>query len=125
MELIFGNDELYTAFDGDVTVSYSDNLIYCLRQLKVLIYNGQFDFVVNTAGVLQHLNSLNWNGLNNWKRARKQVWTVDGKPVGWVKNYGNLWFSLVNKAGHFVPFDQPRNSFILLGHFLRNDQNWN
>lgn len=122
---IEGNDELYIAFDGDVTVSYAEDMAYCLKQLRVLIYNGQFDFVVNTAGVLQYLNSLNWNGLNGWKRAKKQVWTNSKQPIGWVKNYGNLWFALVNKAGHFVLFDQPRNAFSLVGHFLRNDQNWN
>lgn len=100
-------------------------MAFCLDKLKVLIYNGQNDFVVNTSGVLQYLNSLNWNGVNNWKNADKQIWKIDGEIVGWVKNYGNLWFGLVNKAGHLVPFDQPKSAFSIVGHFINNDRNWN
>jgi len=43
-----------------------------------LIYNGQDDVVVNTAGVLQYINSLNWEGIAQWKRTQKQIWTIHG-----------------------------------------------
>jgi Serine carboxypeptidase len=45
--------------------------VIILRNVKLLIYNGQEDYVVNTAGVLNYINSLGWEYLNNWKRARK------------------------------------------------------
>jgi len=77
------------------------------RRIRVLIYNGQNDFVVNTAGVLNYLNSLNWESINYWKRARKEIWTIHGAVSGWAKIYNNLWFALVNGAGHMVPTDQP------------------
>lgn len=92
--------------------------------MRVLIYNGQNDVVVNTAGVLQYINSLGWSDLYNWKRTRKQIWTIDGKVVGWVKNHGRLWFALVNGAGHMVPTDQPVAALSLLGHFVRNHNDW-
>jgi hypothetical protein len=38
---------------------------------KVLIYNGQNDVVVNNAGVLQYLNSLNWNGIGPMEKDQK------------------------------------------------------
>lgn len=82
-------------------------MIAVLRSIKVLIFNGQIDVIVNTAGVLQYLNSLNWEGINQWKRSPKQIWTNYGQVVGWVKNSGNLWFALVNGAGHMVPTDKP------------------
>ncbi|CAM6000275.1 unnamed protein product, partial [Sphagnum balticum] len=83
------------------------------------------DLVVNTAGVLQYLNSLNWlSGIVAWKRAKKQVWTINGQVVGWTKVYGNLWFALVNRAGHMVPTDQPVAAFNLLGHFLNDERDW-
>jgi carboxypeptidase C (cathepsin A) len=43
---------------------------------------------------------------------------------GWAKNYGNLWFVLVNGAGHMVPTDQPQSAFSMFGHFISNDNNW-
>jgi len=44
---------------------------YALRRIKVLIYNGQDDFVVNTPGVLTYINGMNWEGLPQWKRTSK------------------------------------------------------
>jgi len=60
VDFIPGNDAIYTAFADDVSRSYEGDVALCLRNTKVLIYNGQDDVVVNTPGVLQYLNSLNW-----------------------------------------------------------------
>lgn len=90
----------------------------------MLLYNGQDDYVVNTAGVLNYINSLQWDSIANWKRARKEVWTINNEIKGWAKTYGNLWFVLVNRAGHLVPTDQPESAFSMLGHFINNDRNW-
>lgn len=92
--------------------------------MKVLIYNGQNDVVVNNAGVLQYLNSLGWKDIGSWKRTQKQLWTIYGEVVGWVKASGNLTFAMVNGAGHMVPTDRPEAAFTLLGHFIHNDHDW-
>lgn len=55
-----GNDQIYTAFGADVSQGVTRDLVEVLRKVKVLIYNGQNDVVVNTPGVLQYLNSLQW-----------------------------------------------------------------
>lgn len=80
--------------------------------------------VVNTAGALQWINSLEWSGAQAWKRSRKTVWKIGGEIKGWTKVYNNLWFALVNRAGHMVPTDQPASAFSMLGHFVHNDRNW-
>lgn len=95
-----------------------------LRHIRVLIYNGQDDYVVNTAGVLQYLNSLAWQNIASWKRAKKVNWKIGGNTRGWVKNFGNLWFVLLNGAGHLVPSDQPDSAFNMMGHYIKNDQDW-
>jgi carboxypeptidase C (cathepsin A) len=99
-------------------------VINLLRNTRVLIYNGQDDFVVNTAGVLNYLNGLNYERIAEWKRARKQIWTIHGSVKGWAKVAGNLWFVLVNGAGHMVPTDQPEAAFNMMGHFIFNSQDW-
>lgn len=80
--------------------------------------------MVNTAGVLNYLNSLTWENIGSWKRAKKQVWTINNQVRGWAKTSGNLWFVLVNKAGHLVPTDQPESAFIMMGHFLHDERDW-
>ena len=95
-----------------------------LRNVRVLFYNGQEDYVVNTAGVLNYLNSLTWEGVPNWKRAKKEVWTLGGDIKGWAKVSGNMWFVLVNRAGHMVPTDNPDAAYSMMLHFVRNDRNW-
>ena len=107
VKYIPGNDQVYTSFANDISRSYAADVVFLLRNVKVLIYNGQNDFVVNTAGVLQYINSLNWEGINQWKRSKKHIWTMAGAVKGWAKVSGNLWFALVNGAGHMVPSDKP------------------
>ena len=119
-----GNDEIYDHFQEDISRPYTGEVINLLRKTRVLIYNGQDDFVVNTPGVLPYLNPLNWENTKYWKRTAKQIWTVHGEVKGWVKIYSNLWFALVNHAGHMVPSDRPEEAFNLIGHFIRNDLNW-
>lgn len=95
-----------------------------LRQIKVLIFNGQQDMVVNTAGVMQYLNSLAWEGTNQWKKTHKSIWTLHGDVRGWAKVHQNLWFVFVNGAGHMVPSDQPESAFSMFGHFVHNEHDW-
>ena len=63
-------------------------------------------------------------GTATWKRTPKQIWTVHGENKGWAKVSGNLWFVLVNKAGHMVPTDQPEAAFNMLGHFIFDNKEW-
>lgn len=71
VEYIMSNEQVYSAFAKDISKSYASDVILALRNIKVLIYNGQNDVVVNTAGVMQYLNSLNWDGIHQWKRKTK------------------------------------------------------
>lgn len=124
IDFIPGNDNIYTAFGKDITRSVTSEVVEVVRRVKTLIYNGQNDVVVNTPGVLQYLNSLQWENINQWKRAPKQIWTIGGEVKGWAKVAGNLWFVLVNGAGHMVPTDQPMSSFVMMGHFLNDEYEW-
>ena len=73
------SDEVFNSFASDISRSYIGDLVAILKLgTKVLIYNGQDDFVVNTPGVLNYLNDLNWVNTPFWKRAKKQVWTIHG-----------------------------------------------
>lgn len=105
--------------------SSTKNLINTINSgLRVLIYNGQNDYIVNTAGVLNYLNSINSPWLSGWKSSKKNVWRVHSEIKGWAKVYRDLWFVVVNNAGHKISSDQPESCFNLLGRFIYNDQDW-
>jgi hypothetical protein len=62
---------------------------------------------VNTAGVLNYLNSIVSPRMNLWKSSKKNVWRVYSEIRGWSKVTNNIWFFLVNNAGHKITTDQP------------------
>lgn len=102
---------MYEAFAADISRSFKPQLERVLNMgLKTLIYNGQNDFIVNTAGVLTYLNTLKWKNAKEWRAAKKTMWKDydDVTNLGWTKNYGNLYFTLIKDAGHLVPSDQAR-----------------
>ena len=47
-----GNDAVYNSFMGDIGRSYAYPVVVMLNSIRVMIYNGQDDYVVNTAGVI-------------------------------------------------------------------------
>ena len=79
---------------------------------------------MNSAGVLHYINSLNWEGIGGWKRRRKQIWRVGGEVLGWTKIEGNLWYCLVNGAGHLVPRDRPETAELMLNNFVEGRREW-
>jgi carboxypeptidase C (cathepsin A) len=95
------------------------------NNIKVLVYNGQNDYTVNTAGVLNYLNTISLPTFTPWKTAKKNIWRQYSDIIGWTKVYKNFWFAVVNGAGHKITTDQPNSCFDLLGRFVYDDQNWN
>jgi carboxypeptidase C (cathepsin A) len=112
---------MYYAFDADLSRSYKRQLERLLDLgVKTLIYNGQNDFIVNTAGVLTYMNTLQWKNAKEWREAKKTMWKDydDVTNIGWTKNYGNLHFTLIRNAGHLVPADQDRVSWLMLSKYF-------
>ncbi len=65
--------EMHYAFNADLSKSFKPQLERVLNMdVKTLIYNGQNDFIVNTAGVLTYLNTLKWKNAKEWRDAKSQ-----------------------------------------------------
>lgn len=56
--------------------SYTQDLLFVIRSKKVLVFSGQNDYIVNSAGVQNYLNALSWSRINAWKGAKKQPWII-------------------------------------------------
>lgn len=90
-----------------------------MRNVRTLIYNGQNDVIVNTAGVLNYLNNLDWEGTLQWSKTPKTQWRLFNTNVGWKKIYGNLNFVLIRNAGHLVPADQAQAAINMIKQFIQ------
>ena len=116
------NQQMYQDFSADLASSFKRDLEELLRKdLKVLIYNGQNDFIVNTPGLLAMVNSLEWPGLADWQKKEKKIWKeYAGKVLGWYKHHHNFIFCLVRNAGHLLPADQPASAYYMLDKYFSN-----
>ncbi len=70
------NQQMYEDFAADISMSFKRQLEKVLTaNIRTLIYNGQNDLIVNTAGVLSYLNTLEWQYINEWKQKPKKLWS--------------------------------------------------
>lgn len=82
------------------------------RKIRVLLYNGQYDWLINYMGAAKWIDGMEWHGskeyLNDEGPGRKP-WKIDHQVVGYVHQFDNLIQLVVNGAGHLSPMDQPKN----------------
>jgi carboxypeptidase D len=107
---------------NDTNLSVVDVLVYLLDEahLRVLLYNGQFDYICNHVGAEMALNALRWKHQMDYQQSRRYSWLVGGKVSGYAHQAANLTFVQVVGASHMVPYDVPEASLDLLNRFLEN-----
>ncbi|KAG2387445.1 hypothetical protein C9374_001777 [Naegleria lovaniensis] len=93
------------------------------RKIRVLLYNGQYDWLVNYIGASKWIDGMKWryssSYLNDQGPGRKP-WKIGNQVVGYVHAYENLIQLVVNGAGHLSPMDQPRNVLEMVRTFTSN-----
>jgi len=111
----------YAPFETkDFEYSYRFDLPRILKWVPVLIYNGDFDLVVDFYGTSEMLDTMEWPGQSGFLKAKNETWIVDGKAAGSVRSFAWLTYLIVNNAGHMVPYDQPKNALDMLFRFVNN-----
>ncbi|XP_017772123.1 PREDICTED: retinoid-inducible serine carboxypeptidase-like [Nicrophorus vespilloides] len=88
--------------------------------IKVFVFSGQLDLIVDTPGTVLWVDRLNWAGKKQWETAKRNVISVEGINEGYRKEVGNLGLYWVNRAGHMVPADNPKAMDFILRK-LTND----
>jgi carboxypeptidase C (cathepsin A) len=118
-------ESVYSDYFEDISQSYAPNVTYILSQsvypIKVMIYNGQDDIIVNTPGVETYIRGLKWTGLPFFLASKKYIWSdPSGYVVGNFQQYKNFTFVNVYKAGHGVPTDQPWSAWDMVQNFIED-----
>lgn len=58
--------------------------------LRVLIYSGQYDIIVNHIGTEAALDQLEWTGSKDWRSVGVSPWIVNKRPAGYIRAFKNL-----------------------------------
>eukprot|EP00092_Neocalanus_flemingeri_P029980 GFUD01032549.1.p1 GENE.GFUD01032549.1~~GFUD01032549.1.p1 ORF type:complete len:489 (-),score=94.05 GFUD01032549.1:103-1569(-) len=93
-----------------------------LSNMKVLIYSGNQDIIVNIQGTANMVRALRWPGRDEFGQSKKNTYWVQQKGrrilSGHFNTGGNLTFLVVRGAGHMVPISQPVVARQILNDFI-------
>ena len=87
-------------------------------KIDVLVYNGDRDMACCAQGSEAVLDTMEWNGAEEWKQAERSLWVVNDGMAGYVKSAGNLTFNICFNSGHMFPTNQPVHALDLVTRFL-------
>lgn len=90
-----------------------------LKQIPVLLYNGNKDVICNYMGTKTWSEAMVWPGQSAFIHAQNNSWSVSGNAAGYWKSAQGLTHLIVYDAGHMVPFSQPENSLNMIYSFIQ------
>ncbi|KAK0193168.1 Alpha/Beta hydrolase protein [Armillaria mellea] len=91
------------------------------RGIKVLIYAGANDWICNWVGNERWTLALAWSGQKEFVSESLREWTVDGKVAGKTRRAKGLTFATIDGAGHFAPYNKPRETLALLRRWMAGE----
>ena len=116
------NFTVNAAFADDWMESFAYTIPDLLKDgVRVLIYDGDMDFVVNWIGDKAWTMALEWEGKEKFNNEGDHTYSAaDGSIAGYARTVDNFTFLRVANAGHMVPLDQPANALDMLDKFLND-----
>jgi len=107
-------------FQGDWMQPFHRLVPGILKEIPVLIYAGDADFICNWLGNEAWAEALEWPGKKSYNKAELEDLKLDGadKEYGKFKSSGNFTFMRIYAADHMVPMDQPENSLDMLNRWI-------
>lgn len=112
-------------YTGDWMKPFHKHVITLLeKEVPVLIYAGDKDFICNWLGNKAWTDNLDWSGKEDFNDAKIKQMYLDNKKqthVGDVKNFDYFTFARIFGAGHMVPYDQPEASLQMLNSWIAGD----
>lgn len=108
------SDTVEAALHSDVMKSVRFMVELLVKESKVLLYQGQLDLRDGVASVEAWMKKMNWEGIEKFLDAEREVWSVGGVIAGYVQKFEGLTHVVVLDAGHFVPADQDVHSQVMI-----------
>ncbi|XP_047340249.1 serine carboxypeptidase-like [Impatiens glandulifera] len=106
---------IFNALKNDWMRNYAVQIPPLLEDgIKVLIYAGEFDLMLNWLGIYRWVTEMNWSGQRRFNNKNFVSYVVDHATKGELKEHGLLTFLKVHDSGHMVPMDQPKAALKML-----------
>lgn len=93
--------------------------------IRSLFYSGQLDVIVAAPLTENFLRKLQWKRSREFNHSGRQIYKVspsDSSVAGYVRHLDNLTYVLIRKAGHMVPYDQPRVALDMITRFVNGQK---
>ncbi|CAG8448722.1 10399_t:CDS:10 [Ambispora gerdemannii] len=92
------------------------------RGVKILIWTGDKDALINHIGVEWSIGNLTWAGATGFLKNNIQpICNAKNQVVGKLRTERNLTYILINNAGHFLTADQQEVSRLVLRNVVFGD----
>ncbi|GAM28682.1 hypothetical protein SAMD00019534_118580 [Acytostelium subglobosum LB1] len=117
------NNNVYLALQQDIPKSIKNLLPELIENIKVMFYNGQFDFIVGVSLTETFIRTIPWMGIDPFVSSSRSIWYIPSDTVnvaGYVRQYENLTQVVVRGAGHILPYDQPLRAIDMITRFVEN-----
>nr|CAI5831221.1 unnamed protein product [Callosobruchus analis] len=116
----FGSNKVHLYLEEDITRSMASWFVEVANNYRVLLYSGQLDIIVAYPLTLNFLKNVEFHGIQEYRKAKRDVWHVNEEVAGYSKTGGNFTEVLVRNAGHMVPTDQSKWAEDMIYKFTRN-----
>ncbi|KAM3137794.1 hypothetical protein pb186bvf_010044 [Paramecium bursaria] len=124
-EFSSGGGDVYAALTPDfMRRDNIERLEFVLKNIPVIVYNGQNDLICSGPGTSRWTYQLTHNNTSEFQKLDFEPIRLvkDGTVVGYKKQAGNLWYWTINNAGHLVPYDQPEAALYLVKTFVEKNK---
>lgn len=90
------------------------------RDIPVLLYAGDKDFICNWLGNRAWSDELEWKNKEHYQYLPMRPWKnrETGEEIGQLKSHGPLTFLRVYDAGHMVPTNQPEAALEMVNRWI-------
>ncbi|KAI3338980.1 Alpha/Beta hydrolase protein [Ustulina deusta] len=105
-------------FQGDWGKPFHRLVPGLLKQIPVLIYAGDADYICNWLGNKEWTEALEWPGQKDYNGVELKELLLENDSYGQVKSSGNFTFMRIYQAGHMVPFNQPTASLDFFNRWV-------
>eukprot|EP00033_Pygsuia_biforma_P000272 GCRY01000336.1.p1 GENE.GCRY01000336.1~~GCRY01000336.1.p1 ORF type:complete len:434 (-),score=41.69 GCRY01000336.1:232-1533(-) len=108
----------HISFKDEIT--HQDNLIAHLLDggIRVLSYNGLYDYACNYLGQRAWIKKMNWSHQDDFNNSTPRDWIIGGSKVGAFTSVGGFTYIEVEAAGHMVPHDKPIPALEILSNLV-------
>lgn len=97
------------------------------HHIKCLIYTGQLDIILGSAGNEAFLQRFQWDYAQHWRSSHKKLWYPlhsssphTSPPLGYARSYLFFHQVVVRNAGHLLALDQPAPALDMITRFINN-----